>query len=71
MHQIIAKLESDNSRLFKEAVIAEEMSNNNSVFFEGINITNEIMRKHGLYDNHVLAIIENGSRYSIGVRAAF
>ena len=38
MHQIIVKLESDNSRLFKEAVIAEEMSNNNSVFFEGIKL---------------------------------
>jgi len=38
MHQIIAKLESDNSRLFKESVIAEEMTNDNSVFFEGIKL---------------------------------
>ncbi len=38
MHQIIAKLESDNSRLFKESVIAEEMANNNTEFFEGIKL---------------------------------
>ena len=38
MHQIIAKLESDNSRLFKEAVIAEEMARNNTEFFEGIKL---------------------------------
>jgi DNA ligase-1 len=38
MHQIIAKLESDNSRLFKESVIAEEMNNNNTEFFEGIKL---------------------------------
>lgn len=38
MHQIIAKLESDNSRLFKEAVIAEEMVKNNAEFFEGIKL---------------------------------
>lgn len=38
MHQIIAKLESDNSRLFKESVIAEEISKNNTEFFEGIKL---------------------------------
>jgi DNA ligase-1 len=35
MHTIIAKLESDNSRLAKEAIIAEEMNNDNKEFFEG------------------------------------
>lgn len=38
MHQIIAKLESDNSRLFKEGVIAEEMAKDNTEFFEGIKL---------------------------------
>lgn len=38
MHQIIVKLESDNSRLFKEGVVAEEMANDNTVFFEGIKL---------------------------------
>jgi len=38
MHQIIAKLESDNSRLFKESVIADEMTKNNTEFFEGIKL---------------------------------
>jgi len=35
MEQIIKKLESDNSRLFKESVIEQEIKNNNTVFFEG------------------------------------
>ena len=40
-----------------------------TVFFEGINVANETTRKRGLYDNHVLGIIETGPRYSVGVRA--
>jgi len=36
MHSIIAKLEADNSRLAKEAIVAEEMNNDNKVFFEGV-----------------------------------
>ena len=35
MEQVIKKLESDNSRLFKESVIEQEIKNNNTVFFEG------------------------------------
>jgi DNA ligase-1 len=35
MQQVIKKLESDNSRLFKESVIEQEIKNNNTVFFEG------------------------------------
>jgi DNA ligase-1 len=38
MHQIIAKLESDNSRLFKESVIADEMNKDNTEFFEGVKL---------------------------------
>ncbi len=48
-----------------------DINENFSVFIEGINVTNEIMYKRGLYKNHVLAIIETGPRYSIGVRANF
>lgn len=35
MEQVIKKLESNNSRLFKESVIEQEIKNNNTVFFEG------------------------------------
>lgn len=48
-----------------------DINENMSIFIEGINITNEITRKRGLYKNHVLAIIETGPRYSIGIRANF
>jgi TonB-dependent receptor len=42
-----------------------------TVFFEGINVTNEVTKKRGLYSNHALYTIETGSRYSIGVRGSF
>lgn len=38
MHHIISKLEADNSRLAKEAIIADEMNNDNREFFEGIQL---------------------------------
>jgi len=42
-----------------------------TVFFEGINVTNEVTNKRGLYSNHALYTIETGPRYSIGVRGSF
>jgi TonB-dependent receptor len=42
-----------------------------SVFFEGINVTNEVTKKRGLYSNHALYTIETGARYSIGLRGSF
>jgi DNA ligase-1 len=36
MHTIISKLESDNSRLAKESIVADEMNKDNKEFFEGI-----------------------------------
>ena len=36
--QIIKKIESSNARLFKEAVILEQMRKNNQIFFEGLNL---------------------------------
>ncbi len=42
-----------------------------TVFFEGINVTNEITQKRGLYSNHALYTIETGPRYSIGIRGSF
>jgi iron complex outermembrane receptor protein len=42
-----------------------------TVFFEGINVTNEVTKKRGLYSNHTLRTIETGPRYSFGVRGSF
>ena len=36
--QIIKEIESSNARLFKEAVILEQMRKNNQIFFEGLNL---------------------------------
>ncbi|GLX86081.1 TonB-dependent receptor [Thalassotalea loyana] len=41
-----------------------------TVFFEGINVTNEITHKRGLFSNHILSITETGPRYAIGIRGS-
>lgn len=48
MHHVIADLESDNSRLFKESVILREAQAGNAVFFEGVRITLDTMITFGL-----------------------
>ncbi len=42
-----------------------------TVFFEGINITEEELRQTGRFPNQTYSIEDNGSRYAIGVRATF
>lgn len=42
-----------------------------TVFFEGINITEEELRQTGRFANQTYSIEDNGSRYAIGVRATF
>ena len=46
-----------------------DLSANLSVFFEGINLTNEVVWKHGRYDNQLLLVQDTGTRYSIGIEA--
>lgn len=46
-----------------------DINANISIFFEGINLTNEVVRKHGRYDNQLLLIQDTGTRYSIGIKA--
>jgi len=48
-----------------------DINENVSVFFEGINITDEIITKHGRYDNQMLLVTDTGARYALGVRATF
>lgn len=48
-----------------------EINENFSVFFEGINITEEELRQTGRFANQTYSIEDNGSRYAIGVRGKF
>ena len=42
-----------------------------SVFFEGINLTDEIVHKHGRFANQLLLIQDTGSRFAFGIRATY
>lgn len=42
-----------------------------TVFFEGINLTEETVRSRGRFANHIVSIVDSGSRYALGVRANF
>ncbi len=42
-----------------------------SIFFEGINLTDEIVHKHGRFANQLLLIQDTGSRFAVGFRATY
>ena len=42
-----------------------------SVFFEGINVTDETVRRHGRFSNQLVDYEEYGPRYNVGLRAKF
>ncbi|WP_158969221.1 TonB-dependent receptor [Paraglaciecola sp. L3A3] len=48
-----------------------DINDNFTVFFEGINITEEELVQTGRFANQTYNIEDNGSRYAIGVRAKF
>lgn len=45
-----------------------QLSTNISVMFEGINLTNEVVWKHGRYDNQLLLVQDTGTRYAVGFK---
>lgn len=47
------------------------LTDNVSIFFEGINLTGEETLWHGRFSNQFLLAEESGSRYTVGVRASF
>jgi iron complex outermembrane recepter protein len=47
------------------------VSDNLSIFAEGVNLGNEQQLRVGRYDNQILLLEETGPRYTIGVRAEF
>ncbi|MBN4055388.1 TonB-dependent receptor [bacterium AH-315-K03] len=48
-----------------------DISDNLSVFIEGINITDEGYRRHARFDNQLIQAEKTGPRYAIGLRASF
>lgn len=48
-----------------------DLNENLTVFFEGINVTNELYIKNAEYANQTLTVTETGPRYSIGIRGNF
>ncbi|WP_041522688.1 TonB-dependent receptor [Gilvimarinus agarilyticus] len=48
-----------------------DITDNVSVFVEGLNITEETSRQHGRYAEQLLSAEQFGSRYTMGVRASF
>ena len=48
-----------------------DVNENLTVFFEGINITNELTVKTAQYSNQILEVTETGPRYALGIRGSF
>lgn len=48
-----------------------DLNDNLSVFFEGINLTEEYVHKRGRFDNHLLLVEDSGRRWSFGIRGSF
>jgi TonB-dependent receptor len=42
-----------------------------AVFFEGVNLTEEITSKHGRHSNQLLLVQETGARFAIGIKGSF
>ncbi len=47
-----------------------DLSESLSVFFEGINLTEEYVHKRGRFDNHLLLVEDSGRRFAFGVRGS-
>lgn len=48
--------------------VSFDINPNLSIFLEGINLSNEVVHKHGRYANQLLLIQDTGTRYSFGIR---
>lgn len=48
-----------------------DLTDNVSLFLEGINVTEEGTRQHGRKDNHMFFVGDGVARYALGVRATF
>lgn len=48
-----------------------DVTDNISVFFEGINLTEEYVHKRGRFSNQLLLVEDSGRRFAVGVRGTF
>lgn len=48
-----------------------DLNDNLSVFFEGINLTEEFVHKRGRFANQLLEIEDSGRRFAFGIRGSF
>jgi TonB-dependent receptor len=48
-----------------------DISDNLTVFFEGINLTEEFVHKRGRFANQLLEIEDSGRRFAFGIRGSF
>ncbi|MBB1346690.1 MULTISPECIES: TonB-dependent receptor [Pseudoalteromonas] len=48
-----------------------DITENVSVFFEGINLTEEYVHKRGRFSNQLLMVEDSGRRFALGVRGSF
>jgi len=48
-----------------------DLTENMTVFFEGINLTDEYVHKRGRYENQLLLIENSGRRFALGIRGSF
>lgn len=51
--------------------VSYQLTDNFSIFAEGINVTDENARLHGRHENMVVAAIQQGARYNVGARYKF
>ena len=48
-----------------------DITENITLFFEGINLTEEYVHKRGRFENHLLLVEDSGRRFAVGVRGSF
>lgn len=51
--------------------VSYEINDSMSVFFEGLNLTEETTRRHGRFEEQLIDAEQYGARYNIGLRAKF
>lgn len=54
-----------------DANVSYDISENFTVFIEGLNLTEETLRQHGRFSNQLVSAQAFGARYNIGVRGTF
>ncbi|WP_394494786.1 TonB-dependent receptor [Shewanella sp. ENK2] len=54
-----------------DANVSYDITENFTVFVEGLNLTDEVLRQHGRFENQLISAQSFGPRFSVGVRGSF